>query len=265
MKSAGMIAARANRESLAATARSLARMRGFARSLLIYHGRPWRARSLRRHYGMFLKPGDLAFDIGAHVGSRSGCFLRLGARVVAVEPQPDFAAWLRRRFGGRISMVEAALGSEPGIGRMHLSTAAPTVATLSPSWIEAVREIESFASVRWERCIEVPVTTLNALIAAYGLPRFCKIDVEGFETQVLRGLSQPIPALSFEYIPVAIGIALEALERLSQLGPYRFNVAKSECHRLLWSEWQDAEMMRRWLASREPQETSGDVYARLGD
>jgi FkbM family methyltransferase len=243
----------------------MTRARGFARSLLIYYGQPWRRRGLARHYGMFLGPGDLAFDIGAHVGSRSACFAGLGARVVAVEPQPDFAAWLRRHFRGdpRITVIEAALGAAPGRAQIHLSSATPTVATLSPGWIEAVRQVSSFARVSWERSVEVPVTTLDALIARHGLPRFCKIDVEGYEASILRGLSQPIPLLTFEYVPAAVDIACEAVALLIALGDYRFNLTIGERRDFRWPVWQDAAIIEGWLRQRRPDERSGDVYARL--
>ena len=103
---------------------------GFARSLAIYHGQPWRTRALRRHYAPFLGPGDLAFDVGAHVGNHARCFADLGARVIAIEPQPAFAAWLRRLFRARpqITVLECALESAPGAVELYSSPRTPTVA-----------------------------------------------------------------------------------------------------------------------------------------
>jgi hypothetical protein len=62
--------------------------RGVIRSLRIYYGDPRRRGALDRHYAGFVGAGDLVFDIGGHVGDRVASFRRLGARVVAVEPQP---------------------------------------------------------------------------------------------------------------------------------------------------------------------------------
>jgi FkbM family methyltransferase len=243
----------------------LARACGLARSLLIYHGLPWRRRALRRLYGQFLGPGDLAFDVGAHVGDRTRCFAGLGARVVAIEPQPELAARLRRQFEGEpeVAVVEAALGAGPGRATLLLSRRTPTVTTLSARWIEQVQQSPGFERVAWEDQHEVAVTTLDELIARHGRPRFCKIDVEGFEAEVLRGLSQPLAALSFEYLPATIEVALAAIARLVELGPYRFNLAEGERLRWLWPEWRGRGAVEDWLALRRPGELSGDVYARL--
>jgi FkbM family methyltransferase len=248
----------------ASTAR-LAGAAGFARSLVVYYGQPWRIRALRGHYAGLIEPGDLVFDIGAHVGNQTRCLAGLGARVVAIEPQPAFAAWLRWLFRGdpRVVVVESALGAKAGLARLYPSLHTPTVATLSTDWMASVRAAKSFAGVRWGTPLEVPVTTLDALIERHGLPRFCKIDVEGFEAEILRGLSRPIALLSFEYVPAAIDIACEAVGLLAALGPYRFNVTIGERRRLLWPDWRERAAIQDWLRERQPDERSGDIYARL--
>ena len=244
-----------------------ARALGFARSLAIYHGQPWRTRALRRHYARFLGPDDLAFDVGAHVGNHARCFAGLGARVIAIEPQPAFAAWLRRLFRARpeVTVLECALAATPGTVELYQSPRTPTVATVSRRWIEAVRASPGFDQVRWGSGIRVPATTLDALIACHGLPRFCKIDVEGYETEVLRGLSQPIRALSFEYLPAARDVARRAAGLLAALGPYRFNPTVGERRRFVWERWRPIGALDDWLAQRHAEEPSGDIYARLED
>ena len=238
---------------------------GFARSLAIYYGLPWRALALRQHYAAFLGPGDLAFDVGAHVGNHARCFVGLGARVVAIEPQPAFAAWLRRLFRARpqVTVLECALAATPGMVELYGSPRTPTVATVSRRWMEAVRHSDAFEQVRWTGAVEVPATTLDALIGRHGMPRFCKIDVEGYEAEVLRGLSRPIPALSFEYVPAAVDVARRAAGLLADLGRYRFNLTVGERRRFLWPEWRPLAALDSWLAARHVDERSGDVYARL--
>ncbi len=236
---------------------------GLLRSAVIYYGQPLKRRRMRAFYRQFVQPGDLCFDIGAHIGGRVGTFHRLGAQVVAIEPQPIFMAILERLYGGRptVTLLQTAIGAAPGRTTMLISDWTPTVSTLDHGWAKQVGATESFRHVRWNQRLEVEVVTLDSLIAEYGLPAFCKIDVEGFEFEVLKGLNQPIQALSFEFLSAAPDTAFACLEKLCQLGNYEFNVATGETMRLVFSHWQDPSAMRVWL--QRPPASSGDVYARL--
>jgi FkbM family methyltransferase len=244
----------------------LRRARGIARSLAMYHGVPGKHRRMTRFYEEFLGPGDLGFDIGAHAGNRVRAWRALGARVVAVEPQPDFQRLLRLLFGRdpQVTLVPDALGARPGTARLGISTATPTVSSLSTDWMQTVATDRSFARVQWDRTVEVAVVTLDELITRFGEPAFCKIDVEGFELEVLRGLSRPLPALSFEYLPMAHDAALAVLDRVGELGDYRYRYSAIETMRWSGDRWLDAAELLALLDRVRPQGRSGDVYARLG-
>jgi FkbM family methyltransferase len=243
----------------------LARAWGIARSLVMYHGQPGRHRRMIRFYGQFLQPGDVGLDIGAHVGSRVRAWRKLGATVIAIEPQPDCLRILRLFFGrdAGVTIVPRAVGATPGTARLAVSTATPTVSSMSSDWMTEVAEDRSFSRVRWDRSVEVDVVTLDDLIATYGRPAFCKIDVEGFELDVLAGLSKPLTALSFEYLPMAHEKGLAVLDRVDAMGKYRYNYSPIETMRFASDRWLDADELRRLIDRVRPFGRSGDVYARL--
>jgi FkbM family methyltransferase len=246
---------------------ALRRAYGLARSTMIYRANPLQRRRARGFYRQFVAKDDLCFDVGAHLGDRTAHFLALGARVVAIEPQPMLIAALRRRFHGerRVTIVAAALGAASGKAELAIDPANPTVASLSPDFVSQAGASRGFRRVRWRERIEVDVTTLDRLIAAYGAPAFCKIDVEGYEHAVLEGLSRPLPALSFEYLPAALDPALIAIARLNRLGSYRFNRSRGESMVLAVPRWLGAAEMTAELRRLAPEDRAGDVYAFLDD
>jgi FkbM family methyltransferase len=238
---------------------------GFAFSFLIYYGLPFHHRVLTQIYAPLIRPGDLCFDIGAHLGDRLRAWSQLGARVVALEPHPGMMAWLRRWYGERenIVLLEQAVSAKPGQADLWISRLTPSLSTLSHEWLTAVRQNRRFAGARWEEQVSVSVTTLEELIGQYGRPAFCKIDVEGGELDVLQGLHQPLAGLSFEYIPAVIEIAVGCVERLEQLGRYEYNWRVSEFPRLRSSAWLRPQDMIEQLRGLPGDGNSGDVYARL--
>jgi FkbM family methyltransferase len=234
-------------------------------SLLRYYGLPGKIALLARFYAQFVQSGDLCFDLGAHVGDRIRAFSRLGTRVVAVEPDPVCADLLRRWYGGRpdITLIEAAVGRERGARLLHISQRNPTLSTLSTEWMQDIQRSRQFSGIEWDTSVQVSVTTLDDLIREYGPPRFCKIDVEGYELEALDGLSFAVPALSFEYNPTVPEMALACISRLTALGEYEFNWTVREIPRFRSRAWLDPDSMGDKLRILPLEARTGDVYARL--
>ena len=119
-----------------------------------------------------------------------------------------------------------------------------------------------FPGLRWTRRVTVRTTTLDALIEEHGEPTFCKLDVEGYELQSLKGLSWPLRCLSFEYMPHAMTIACACIDRIQELAEYEFNWSGGESMKLGLAEWVDSSEIKKLLHTKPDGFRSGDVYAR---
>jgi FkbM family methyltransferase len=240
-------------------------LRGVVRSLRIYYGNRRHGPAMDRLYRRFVNPGDLVFDIGAHVGDRVAAFRRLGARVVAIEPQPAFVKVLKLLYGrtSDVTIEATAIGRDAGTIELMINTANPTVSTVSRNFVNAARNAPGWEAQSWTKTQCVPVTTLDALIARHGVPAFIKIDVEGFEAEALAGLTRPVKALSFEFTTIQRDVALACVERCIALGYARFNAALGESQIFVHADWIGGPEIARWLAELPYAANSGDIYAAL--
>ena len=217
----------------------------------------------QKFYGQFFGPGDLVFDVGANVGSRTEVFLDLGARVIAVEPQRPCQEVLRRLFGqnDRFTLIPEALGATPGEAQMFVGDAL-VLSTLSSDWVSKMRKSGRFGGFEWNNTAPVLVRTLDSLIAEQGEPAFCKIDVEGFELEVIKGLTRPLSAVSLEVAPEHAEAIIEALDCLDGLERYEYNYSVSESMAMSLDRWVDGTQIRRYIRSESGSTAFGDVYAR---
>jgi FkbM family methyltransferase len=210
-------------------------------------------------YRDLLQPGELCFDIGANAGNRTTLFRELGARVIAVEPQGSCVEELKRRFGDdpAVVIVPSALGSSPGTAEIAVCDEDSTISTMSARWQNEGR----FSDRAWTRQETVPVTTLDLLIEEHGSPGFCKIDVEGFEKQVLEGLSAPVRCVSFEFTREFLDDARACVALLEALGPIATNASFGESMQLA-GEWVGSDRLFALIEEQPPSRDWGDVYVR---
>ena len=183
-----------------------------------------------------IHPDSLVFDIGANVGGMTNTYLNMGARVIAVEPVPAFAKKLRANYPAA-TVVQKAVGSQPKDAiSIHISG---TLSTIVPSQWWTGR----FSHIKSNHAITVEMTTLSALIEEHGTPDYIKIDCEGYDLEVIRGLDVPVPALSFEYIQEQYDLARQSLSHLESLGFTRFNLMWGGMHPYL-SDYASADVLR---------------------
>jgi FkbM family methyltransferase len=200
-----------------------------------------------------LRPGDLIFDIGANEGFKTDLFLRLGARVIAVDPDDTNQAILREKFvklrliRRPLVMVGKAVSDKTTPETMWIDGPGSAVNTLSQKWATTLkgnkaRHTCGHCGLDFARQKTVETTTLEQLMSTYGVPIFIKIDVEGYELNVIRSLQRPVPYLSFEVnLPEFRPEGLECVEILSRLASAgKFNYAVDCEQGLALERWQSA-------------------------
>jgi len=201
-------------------------------------------RSLRKNgtlfYSDFIKKGDLCFDIGANYGNRIELFLLLGAKVIAVEPQDECVEYLKRKYRNKIIIEQKGVGAESGIKDFYVNDAS-ALSTFS----EDVKSNSIWGNGNFELkdVRKIEIITLDSLIAQYGAPSFIKIDVEGYEPEVMKGLSQKIKAMSFEYSTcVSNKNLIDCINHLAQISDtITFNFSIGESMKLHSKKWYNKE------------------------
>jgi FkbM family methyltransferase len=235
---------------------------GLLKSQCMYQYVPGRFRAMKALYGSLLSAGDLCFDLGSHVGNRVDVLLSLSCRVVAVEPQPFLASYLRRRFAGNGDVVvdERAVSDEPGSARLYWSPRHLTVSSLAADWLDSLRALRPHG-IAFTESRSVATTTIGELIADYGEPRYCKIDVEGLDLAVVRSLPRALGIVSFEHLPHRFDATAAALAALGALADYRYNFFARESHRFRIPSPVPAGDLLRELRGIAASGASCDVFA----
>lgn len=217
----------------------------------------------KQFYQQFIKKSSLVFDVGANHGQKSKTFLSLGARVVAIEPQKECIADLLENFNyhPNFTLVEKGLGDKAESKTMYISTNSDMASTFSKNW----QESRFKDTVKWDHTETIQLTTIEELIKKFGRPTFCKIDVEGYEIEVIKGLKSKIDVIGFEFAEESLNNCLESINILEILGYSKFNFSKEESFRMEFNEWQSTSEFTTFLkevCDPERKEFWGDIYCK---
>lgn len=215
-------------------------------------------------FSYFINKGDLVFDIGANIGSMTEIFLKLGAsKVICVEPQKDFIKILKGKFynNKKVAIIEKGLGSKNGVMQFFINKNKPDLSTFSEKW-----KLERHLNDKWKEPINISVTTLDELIKEFRVPAFCKIDVEGTELDVLRGLSSKIRFISFEFTGEFLedaNLCINYILSLAEKSKFNFSLSTHSQIKMGSKKWIEAEQLLSLLKSIPDKDLKGDIYAEL--
>lgn len=218
-----------------------------------------------RFYRQFINEGDLCFDIGANLGNRTEIFRKLGANIIAVEPQRSCVAGLKRRYrkDKKVRIVQKAIGAHEGEITIAICTKDNEKSSCSAEWIN-VAQTGGLRGFVWDRRVQVQMTTIDKLIEEFGIPSFCKIDTEGFEYECVKGLSHPIKALSLEFHLEYTSPTINAIHRLAEIGLAKYNYSIAESMKWALPRWVGADEICKVLENHPGDKYAyGDVYATI--
>jgi FkbM family methyltransferase len=208
----------------------------------------------------FLNTNDLFFDVGAHLGDKSKELIKNKINVVMIEPQPECLKELKKLYSKNpfVTIIPMGLGRSKQKLEMSVNSKQPVISTFAEHW-----KTGRFSESVWDKKITVDITTLDELIKKFGDPKFIKIDVEGFEHEVLLGLTKKSGIISFEFASEFIENAYKSIDYLISIGYTEFNYSLGE-RRKFYTQWSNANTIKEGLKNniKEDDLLWGDLYCK---
>lgn len=213
---------------------------------------------LKQFYSQFIKPGHLVYDVGGNEGDYTEVFHSLGSTVICIEPHPLYIAKLQQKFANHknIHILPKGIGEKNGVLDFYISS----FNSPNSSFSKEFRTQSRYHYRQWDRIVKVPVVTIDKLIKKYGTPDFCKIDVEGYEWEVLSTLRKPLPILSFEFLSEMYKKTNKIIRFLDTLQESRYNLCLGMSYTYLLPRWVNADDMLAFLKTNQNKRWSGDIY-----
>ncbi|MBR9681647.1 MAG: FkbM family methyltransferase [Candidatus Altiarchaeota archaeon] len=219
-----------------------------------------RAKNLMR---TFVEEKQLVFDVGANVGHMADIFLSIGARVVAVEPQKTCIKKLQKKFKNNVNMTVLAngVGEKKEKQRLNICNDSHAMSSFLKEDAPYRRMGDSFTDG-----YDVEIITLDSLIENFGKPTFCKIDVEGFELLVLKGLSHRLDAFSFEITGSKLNAARDCVDYIVSKWDAEFNFSWATDFKLKSKAWLGPSHIIAYLEDLQKKfktkDLWGDIYVK---
>jgi FkbM family methyltransferase len=209
-----------------------------------------------------IKDDSLVFDVGCNMGEKANNFLQLNARVVGFEPQPKCVKELLKRFENNNKIVIEPIGLDSIKGISFIYEASHnTISSMSLDFINTVKK-ERFNGYNWGEKIEINVDTLDNMISKHGKPTYIKIDVEGYELNVLKGLTIPIDIISIEFTPELCQTSIDCVNYMEKInGDCIYNYGYREDLDFKFDKWLTKEELLTYITSiTDFKFEFGDIY-----
>ena len=171
----------------------------------------------------------LLFDIGANRGDAVVAGLELGYKVIALEPAPRVFSKLATNFIYEPNVVPLRLAvSDSANERIEFYECVEDgLSTAEKAWLTDPRMPYNGKDFR---TIKVPTCTMDWLVETYGVPDLVKIDVEGAEWAVFRGMTKHYGKIAFEWTQETLDQHEEQLVYLKSIGYTKFRMQFIEHH-----------------------------------
>ena len=209
-------------------------------------------RKFKTFYSNFIGNSDFAITIGDSNGNISEILLQLGALVLVVEPLPENFVY-----------AEKKLKNYPQTILLHEDIGAFNAQfTYNEAYEKNILPYSSNLTVGADQSV-VKIRTVDELIREYGLPAFIKINANGFENEVLKGITVPILLVSVSFYSYLHSKTTENVRRLMTIGDYEFNWILNEDAKFQSKEWLSPKELNTSMSDFGQGRFSGEIFARL--
>jgi FkbM family methyltransferase len=204
----------------------------------------------------------ILFDIGANRGLYSDANAKDYESIVLVEANPSLCSFLSSKYQQNpLIHIENVIVSNKSSETFYISNA-DTISTVDPEWIHQSRFSKNYS---WRPVDGLPTVSLDALVQKYGKPAHIKIDVEGYEYNVIQSLTTKVDSLCFEWAEEKKKEILLTLEYLKNLGFTRFAIQMEDAYVYTvqpheWMSYQDIWNLMSMNCDEERKDKWGMVW-----